>query len=54
MLLMRWLMVSDLLPDLHQGISEVLGSLWYNLMALDALIHNLPEVLGFMCNWTKI
>ncbi len=42
--------LEDLLPDLDQDISELLDSLWCYLAALDALIHNAPEVL----NWIKV
>ncbi len=43
--------LGDLLPDLYQGISELLDSLWCYLAALDALIHNLPEVLNWIQVW---
>lgn len=38
--------LEDLLPDLDQGIDELLDSLWCCLAASDALIHNVPEVLN--------
>ena len=34
--------LEDLLPDLDQGISELLHSLWQDLAASDTLIHNVP------------
>ncbi len=43
--------LGDLLPDLDQGISELLNSLWCYLAALDALIHNLPQVLNWIQVW---
>ncbi len=35
----------DLLSDMNQGITELLDNLWCNLVALDAPIHNVQEVL---------
>lgn len=32
--------LGDFLPDLDQGISELLHSLWWKLVVSDALIHN--------------
>ena len=43
--------VLDLLPDLDQGISELLDSLWCYLAAVDAPIHNVPEVLSWIQVW---
>lgn len=44
--------LGHLLPDLDQGISELLDSLWCFLVALDALTHNLPEVLNWIHVWS--
>lgn len=41
----------DLLQDLDQGISELLASLWFYLVALCALINILPEVLSWIAVW---
>lgn len=38
------------LPDLDQGITELLDSLRCNLAALDGPKHNVPEVF----NWIKV
>ena len=35
--------LGDLLPDLDQGISELLDSLWRYFAEVDTLIHNVPE-----------
>ena len=40
-----------LLPDLDQGISELLDSLWGYLVAADELTHNIPEVLSWIQVW---
>ncbi len=42
--------LGDLLPDLDQGISELLDNLWCYLVAVDAPIHNIPEV----SNWIQV
>lgn len=38
----------DLRQDLDQGISELLASLWFYLVAFCALINSLPEVLSWI------
>ncbi|TWW77579.1 hypothetical protein D4764_12G0009690 [Takifugu flavidus] len=38
--------LGDLLPDLDQGIIELLDSLRINLVALDGPKHNVPEELS--------
>ena len=43
--------LGDLLPDLDQGISELLDSLWRYLVVADAPIHNVPEVLNWIQVW---
>lgn len=42
--------LGDLLPDL-EGISELLDILWLYLAALNAPIHNVPEVLNWIEVW---
>lgn len=41
--------LGELLPDLDQGISELLESLWLYLVVSDAPVHNVPLVgsIGF-------
>ena len=43
--------LGDLLPDLDQGISELLDSLWHYLVVADAPLHNVPEVLSLIQVW---
>ncbi|KAJ8345370.1 hypothetical protein SKAU_G00295630 [Synaphobranchus kaupii] len=43
--------LGDLLPDLDQGISELLDSLWRYLAAADAPRHNVPDVLNWIQFW---
>ena len=40
-----------LLPDLDQGVSELLDSLWSYLAAVDAPIRDIPEVLNWIQVW---
>lgn len=41
----------NLLQDLDQGISELLASLWFYLVAFCELINSLPEVLSWITVW---
>lgn len=43
--------LDGLLSDLDQGISELLDSLWRYSAALDAPIHNVPNILNWIQVW---
>lgn len=38
----------DLLPDLDQGFSELLDSLWWYLVSSDALTYGVPYLLSWI------
>ena len=41
-------LLGDVLPDLYQGISQLLDSLWCDLAAADGTRHDVPEVLDWI------
>lgn len=41
----------DLLQEVDQGISKLLASLWFYLVAFCELINSLPEVLSWIAVW---
>ena len=41
-------LLRDLLPDLDQGISQLLDSLWCDVESVDGTRHDDPEVLNWI------
>ena len=44
-------LLRDLLPDLDQGISQLLDSLWCDVASVDGTRHDVPEVLDWIQVW---
>lgn len=46
-------LLGDLLPDLDEGISQLLDILWCDVAVVDATIHDVPEVLDWIQVWEE-
>ena len=44
-------LLRDLLPDLDQGIGQLLDSLWCDIALADGTRHDVPEVLDWIQVW---
>ena len=44
-------LLRDLLPDLDQGISQLLDSLWCNVVLVDGTKQDVPDVLSWIQVW---
>ena len=44
-------LLRDLLPDLDQGITQLLVSLWCDMASLDGTSHDVPEVRDWNQVW---